>query len=237
MTEQQQPFGGPQTPVHRRHRRGRARGGADRQPLRHPPHHRRPLPPLRRDPRRSSASSAATRSRTRRPGSTSTCGPGLAHARRRRAHDLLGAGAPGGARARGHARRGVRAHPRRVGDLGPAAGPQPACATAGPGYNACTPTQKEGLIVASNTRTASGRPTQAKSRSAGSGKSAGATKRSSSSAKAKSPKASSAAEAPPAQPGGLERQSLAHRQVDARRPSRSSSASNGSGANPARSAP
>ncbi len=32
------------------------------------------------------------------------------HARRRRAHDLVGAGAPGHARARGHRRRGIRGH-------------------------------------------------------------------------------------------------------------------------------
>jgi hypothetical protein len=67
--------------------------------------------------------------------------------------------------------------------------------------------------VASNTRASSGRPTQAKSRGASSAKSTAAAKRSSSSAKSKSPKASSAAKPPAAQPGGLERESLAHREV------------------------
>ena len=96
MTEQQQPFTG-RDAVHRRDRRGRERA-RDRQPLRHPPHHRRPLRPLRRDPRR-------RRHRRQRGGQEQggrdqrqpLDGPG--HARRRRADDLLGAGAAGGAGA------------------------------------------------------------------------------------------------------------------------------------------
>ena len=89
--------------------------------------------------------------------------------------------------------------------------------------------------MASNARSSSGRPTQAKSRGASSGKSASAAKRSSSSAKSRSPKASSAAKARPRSRAA----SSANRSRTARSStprSRSSSSSNGSSANGAVSA-
>jgi hypothetical protein len=89
--------------------------------------------------------------------------------------------------------------------------------------------------VASNTRASSGRTTQAKSRSAGSGKSGGAAKRSSSPAKSQSSKASSAAKPRPrTRAASSANRSRAARSSTPR--SRSSSSSNGTSANGAVSA-
>jgi hypothetical protein len=86
--------------------------------------------------------------------------------------------------------------------------------------------------VASNTRASNGRPTQAKSRSAGSGKTAAAAKRSSSSAASRSPKPSAAAK-----PRSRTRAaSTANRSRTAKSTTPRSRSSNGSSANGAVSA-